>query len=80
MPEQDSEKPQLLTNSESTQSRHSGEFLVDWPVTDGDVGHLKESLQDPQFLRQLRLESLSYLSDQELARQFLTNQTDNLDL
>lgn len=70
MPKQDPEKPQLLTNSESTQNRHSGEFLVDWPVTDGDVGHLRESLQDSQFQRQLRRESLSYLSDQEFARQF----------
>ena len=73
MPEQEQEKkqdPQLLTNSESTQNHHSGEFLVDWPVTDGDVGHLRESLQDSQFQRQIRLESLSYQPDQKMVRQF----------
>ena len=73
MPEQDPEKPQdpqLLTSSEPKQNPHLSEFQVYSPEGSGDVGHLRESLQDSQFLRQLRRESLSYLSDQELVRQF----------
>ena len=68
MPEQDPktpQDPQLLTNSESTQIHHSAEFLVDWPVTDGDVGHLKESLQGSQYQQQLRQQLQFSRQDEE---------------
>ena len=67
MPEQDQEKPQdqqLLTSSESKQNPHLSEFQEYSPGVDGDVAHLKESLQDSKYQQQLRQQSRFYHSGQ----------------